>query len=69
MGLMSLITITFLIYSPDVDENRPILAQERVFFDKYVMCLAYILILRQPMNETWIGENKYESVLLGVKGI
>ena len=34
MGLMTLITITFLIYSPDVDENRPILAQERVFFDK-----------------------------------
>ena len=37
MGLMTLITITFLIYSPDVDENRPILAQERVFFDKYVL--------------------------------
>ena len=34
VGLMTLVTITALVFSPDVDENRPILAQERVFFDR-----------------------------------
>ena len=36
LGCMTFITLTFLICGPDVEENRPILAQDRIFLQRFV---------------------------------